>query len=61
MQSAQCPEQLAYTVEDAARVSTIGRTHIYALINQGRLKATKVGKRTLIPADSLKALVAGEV
>lgn len=54
------PEPLAYSIADAVRVSAIGRTRIYALINEGRLKATKIGKRTLIPAASLKALIAGE-
>lgn len=59
MNSATPLEPLAYSIADAVRVSAIGRTRLYALIGEGRLKATKVGKRTLIPADSLKALIAG--
>jgi len=54
------PEPLAYSVADACRVSSLGRTRIYQLIGQGRLKAHKVGKRTLIPAASLRALIEGE-
>jgi len=54
------PAPLAYSVNDAVIVSAIGRTRLYALINEGRLKATKIGKRTLIPADSLRALIAGD-
>ena len=51
---------LAYSIDEAIRVSSIGRTNLYALMNSGRLKATKVGKRTLIPAESLRALISGE-
>jgi excisionase family DNA binding protein len=54
------PAPLAYSIADAVAVSSIGRTRLYALIGEGKLKAVKVGKRTLIPADSLRALLAGE-
>lgn len=54
------PEPLAYSVADACRVSSIGRTRLYALINEGRLESRKIGKRTLIPAVSLRRLIEGE-
>lgn len=53
------PEPLAYSVAEACRVSSIGKTRLYALINEGKLRATKVGKRTLISAASLRALIEG--
>lgn len=53
-------QPLAYSVADACRVSSIGRTRLYALINEGRLEARKIGKRTLIPAASLRRLIEGE-
>lgn len=53
------PEPLAYSIADAVRVSSIGRTRLYALIGEGRLEARKIGKRTLIPAHSLRALIEG--
>jgi len=53
------PEPLAYSIADAVRVSSIGRTRIYSLINEGRLEARKIGKRTLIPAASLRRLIEG--
>lgn len=56
----QSPEPLAYSVADACRVSSIGRTRLYQLIGEGRLQARKIGKRTLIPASSLRALIEGE-
>jgi excisionase family DNA binding protein len=53
-------EPIAYSVADACRVSSIGRTRLYQLIGEGRLEARKVGRRTLIPAASLRALIEGE-
>ena len=53
-------EPLAYSVDDACRVSSLGKTKLYELINEGRLQVRKVGKRTLISAASLRALIEGE-
>ncbi len=53
-------EPLAYSVNEACRVSTLGKTRLYQLIAEGRLEARKIGKRTLIPAESLRRLIAGE-
>lgn len=57
---AQFIEPIAYSVADACRVSSLGRTRLYQLIAEGRLEVRKVGKRTLIPAASLRALIEGE-
>lgn len=54
------PEPLAYSVADACKVSSIGKTSLYALIAEGRLEIRKIGKRTLIPAASLRRLIDGE-
>jgi len=54
------PEPLAYSVADACKVSSIGKTRLYALIAEGRLDARKIGKRTLIPAASLRRLIEGD-
>lgn len=61
MQHERIPEPIAYSVADACRVSSLGRTRLYQLIGEGRLEVRKVGKRTLIPAASLRALIEGEV
>ena len=53
-------EPLAYSVSEACRVSSLGRTRIYQLIAEGRLETRKIGKRTLIPAASLRALIEGQ-
>jgi excisionase family DNA binding protein len=50
--------KLAYTVPEAVSASGIGRTRLYELIRNQRLEARKMGRRMLIPADALRALLA---
>jgi len=52
--------RLVYTIREACRVSTLGRATIYNHINAGRLRVVRVGGRTLVPAESLHALIAGQ-
>ena len=54
----QSLEPLAYTVADASRVARIGQTKIFELIGNGRLASSKVGRKRLIHADSLRKLIA---
>ena len=54
------PEPLAYSIADACKVSSIGKTRLYGLIAEGKLEIRKIGKRTLIPAASLRRLIEGE-
>lgn len=53
-------QPLAYSISDACRITSIGRTRLYALIAEGRLEVRKIGRRTLIPATSLRALIDGQ-
>ena len=53
-------EPLAYSIKEACRASSLGRTTIYGHIAAGRLIARRIGGRTIIPAESLHALIAGE-
>lgn len=48
---------LAYSINEACQVTSLGRTAIYQLIRDGRLAAVKVGGRTLIPATALQGLL----
>jgi len=57
MQVAESPEPISYSVAEACRVSSIGKTLLYELINADRLKVTKIGRRTFVSASSLKALL----
>jgi excisionase family DNA binding protein len=52
-------EVLAHTIADATKISGIGRTTLYEAIGRGEIEARKAGNRTLIPAESLRAFVAG--
>lgn len=55
------PAKLGYSVREACEASSLGRTTIYHHIAAGRLRVTRVGGRTIIPAGALNALIAGEV
>lgn len=51
--------KLAYSIREACTASSLGRTTIYAHISAGRLQAIRIGGRTIIPAESLRALLTG--
>tara|TARA_R110000868_G_scaffold361248_1_gene623234 strand:+ start:2133 stop:2318 length:186 start_codon:yes stop_codon:yes gene_type:complete len=52
--------KVAYSIREACDATSLGRTTIYSHITAGRLRATRVGGRTIIPAEALHALIAGE-
>jgi excisionase family DNA binding protein len=52
--------KLAFSIREACAASSLGKTTLYSHINSGRLKAIRVGGRTLIPSESLHALLSGE-
>jgi len=51
--------KLAYSIREACQVSSLGKTTLYSHIATGRLKAVRIGGRTVIPADALHALLNG--
>lgn len=53
-------EKFAYSINETSRALSMGRTSIYAMISDGRLEAFKLGRRTLIKADSIRRLVDGQ-
>lgn len=54
------PQKLAYSVKEACLASSLGKTTLYSHIAAKRLRAVRIGGRTVIPADSLHALIAGD-
>lgn len=50
-------EPIATSVKEAATALSLGRTSIYALIKDGRLQTVKLGRRTLIKIESIRALL----
>jgi excisionase family DNA binding protein len=50
-------EPLTVTVPEALRLTGLGRTSLYRLIGEKRLRHIKVGSRTLIDFASIKKLI----
>lgn len=48
-------EKLAYSVKEAASGLSIGKSTIWAAIKDGKLPSVKIGHRTLITAEALRA------
>lgn len=59
MQNHEAPK-LAYSISEACAAISIKRSKLYEMIGQGRIETRKIGSRTIIPAESLRALVAGD-
>ena len=52
-------DKIAFSIAETAQTLGLGRTKIYELINEGRLTTFKIGRRTLIRAQSIYALAGG--
>ena len=50
-------EPLTVRISTAVRITGLSRSRIYELIQSGDLESVKVGRATLIPFKSLKALI----
>ncbi len=55
------PPKIGYSIREACQASSLGRSTLYSHISAGRLRSVRVGGRTIIPAEALRALIAGEV
>ena len=53
------PTPLVFTVDEAAAALHLGRTSIYKLIGEGRLRALKFGRSTRLAVEDIKRLVEG--
>lgn len=53
--------KLGYSIKEACQASSLGKTTLYSHIAAGRLRVTRIGGRTIVPAENLYALIAGEV
>lgn len=45
---------LALSIKEFCRITSIGRSRFYVELNEGRLRAFKVGRRTLIPMEEVE-------
>jgi len=50
-------ERVSYSISQAVHATSLGKTTLYKLISDGTLRATRVGGRTVIPAESLLSLI----
>lgn len=53
--------KVGYSIREACQASSLSKSSVYNHIAAGRLRAVRVGGRTIIPAASLHALIDGEV
>jgi excisionase family DNA binding protein len=52
-------QKIAVTLPEATELSGIGRSSLYKLFNEGKLKPRKSGKRTLILVSELEEYLNG--
>lgn len=52
-------DKLAYSVKEACKATSLSKTTIYTHIGTGKLRVVRIGGRTVIPAESLRELIAG--
>lgn len=50
-------EPITVTINETKKVTGLGHTKVYELINQGKLQTVKIGRRTLVKTASIRALV----
>ena len=51
------PEPLTVRIPAAIRMTGIGRSKLYELIQSGDIEIVKIGSATLIPVESLRQLI----
>jgi len=53
--------RLTLTIREALRATGLGRSTLYKLIDDGKVRRVKIGKRSLIVFEDLQKLVTPEV
>jgi excisionase family DNA binding protein len=49
------PARRGFTIDEFCRRYPVGRTKVYGELSSGRLRARKIGRRTIITADDAEA------
>ena len=52
-------EPVCVSVNEARQALGVGRTKLYELINAGKLRVVRLGRRTLVSTESLRELAQG--
>ena len=53
-------ERLAYKPREVAALVGCGKSLVYELIHQRRIRAIRLGKRIIVPRESVEALLHGD-
>jgi excisionase family DNA binding protein len=53
-------DRFAFTIDEAAQLSSLSRSALYIAVKGGRLRLTKKGRRSLVLRDDLLAYLRGE-
>jgi excisionase family DNA binding protein len=54
----QLNDRIAVTIDRAADILDLGRSSIYSLLREGRLKSIRIGNARRIPMQSIRELIA---
>ncbi len=61
MKTPQHVERVAYSIPEASIAANLSESYLWEEIKAGRLIVSRIGRRTLIPADRLRDFIrAGE-
>lgn len=52
-------EKKLYSIEDVIEATSLGRTTLFALVRDGKIRSVKVGRRRMISAAALDEFIAG--
>jgi len=52
-------DKLGYSIEEAAGQLGVGRSVMCELIRDNRVRSVKIGRRRIVPADSLREYLGG--
>jgi excisionase family DNA binding protein len=50
-------EKVVASIREASEALSLSRSRIYELIDQGKLRRVKIGRRALIPVESIRQLI----
>lgn len=56
-ESTTMPARRAYTIPEVRHVLRCSKSTAYELLKSGELKRLKIGKKTLVPVESVEALL----
>jgi excisionase family DNA binding protein len=55
----EAPRPVTTTIDDTCHITGLGRTKVYELISEGKLKAITIGRRRLVLYSSIEELIEG--